>query len=114
MSQQVTKKGEQQVAQPARQGGGGGSIEHSEQTASANASAGLNLNIFAAFSGLFGSKKQKRTEADGSSTENEQSAAKARGAGVGNMEAVGAANAETRDRRLKAEGVDHLAIEGRE
>ncbi|KAL9087492.1 MAG: hypothetical protein Q9165_006603 [Trypethelium subeluteriae] len=96
---QVTKSRGQQVAKPTQQAP---SIEQSEQTASANAKAGVNLNLFAAVSGIFGSKTQKETNPDGSSTENTQSAGRVKGAGVGNMSAVGEANAQTTDRRLRA------------
>ncbi|KAI9666086.1 MAG: hypothetical protein M1821_004021 [Bathelium mastoideum] len=96
---QVTKSGTQQVAKPTEEGP---SIERSEQTASANAKAGVNLNIFAAVSGIFGSKTQKETNPDGSSTEHTQSAGHMKGAGAGNLSAMGEANTETTDRRLRA------------
>ena len=80
--------------------------------------AGINLNIFAAISGIFGSKTQKETKADGSSTEHTQSAGRMKGAGAGNLSAMGEANAETTDRRLRAnasprtvEGQAHQTIE---
>ena len=82
--------------------------------------AGVNLNIFAAVSGMFGSNTKKETKPDGSSTEDTQSSGRVKGAGVGNLSAVGEANTETRDRRLKAnatpqgvEGKTQQAIEDR-
>ncbi|KAF2239670.1 hypothetical protein EV356DRAFT_499866 [Viridothelium virens] len=96
---EVTKSGGQQITKPAQQAP---NVEQSEQTASASAKAGVNLNLFAAVSGIFGSKTQKETKPDGSSTENTQSAGRVKGAGVGNMSAVGEANAQTTDRRLRA------------
>ncbi|EOD52504.1 membrane protein [Neofusicoccum parvum] len=97
--QQVARRAaadEQQLSQP--------QVEAREQYASAEAKAGLNLNIFAALSGSMfqRSKKTTDTAADGSSrtVEHTDTAAQAKGAGHGNLSAVGSAKAESRDRAV--------------
>ncbi|KAF2453749.1 hypothetical protein BDY21DRAFT_366745 [Lineolata rhizophorae] len=88
-------------------------IETQEQHASANASAGLNLNLFAAVSGVFSgrSKKSQQLKDDGSyyAEEEQQSAARAQGVGAGSLAAAGQARADSGARRLKQ--TDHLGIE---
>ncbi|RMY48462.1 hypothetical protein D0865_08070 [Hortaea werneckii] len=109
-SSAVAKKPEEQVAQPAA----GQSMQASEQSASASASAGLNLNLVGAVTGLFSSKSKKEEQPDGSSVEHKDEQAHIKGkpyigantqtgAGAGNMQALGAANAESKDRRMKVQ-----------
>lgn len=89
--------------------------------------AGLNLNIFAAVSGIFSgrSKKTTDTNADGSShsVEHSKSAGKMRGSGHGVLNAVGKTDSEVKEthriteeamsqnERKNIETVDHLGIE---
>ncbi|PSK54836.1 hypothetical protein B9Z65_3925 [Elsinoe australis] len=64
-------------------------IESYEKETKASASAGLNLNIFGAISGVFSSKSRKDTAADGSSVEHREEQGRVKGAGHGNMQAAG-------------------------
>jgi hypothetical protein len=89
--------------------------------------AGLNLNIFAAFSGVFSGRKKKTTDTakDGSShsVEHSEGHGKVRGYGTGTMNAIGAGEVKKKERlriaeEVKAEeaktiesNVDHLGIE---
>ncbi|RMY89302.1 hypothetical protein D0864_06459 [Hortaea werneckii] len=74
-SSAVTKKPEEQVAQPAA----GQSMQASEQSASASASAGLNLNLVGAVTGLFSSKSMKEEQPGGSSVEHKDEQAHIKG-----------------------------------
>ncbi|KAI7373026.1 hypothetical protein KC336_g20505 [Hortaea werneckii] len=96
-SSAVAKKPGEQVAQPAA----GKSMEASEQSASASASAGLNLNLVGAVTGMLSSKSKKEEQPDGSSVEHKDEQGHIKGAGAGNMQALGSANAESKDRRMK-------------
>jgi hypothetical protein len=89
--------------------------------------AGVNLNIFAAVSGIFSGKSKKTTDTkpDGSShsVEHSTGAGKMRGAGHGVLNAIGTSETEVRERhritddaassqqKQKIENVDHLGIE---
>jgi len=101
--------------------------EEHEYEGKASAQAGLNLNIFAAVSGIFSGKSKKTTDtnADGSShsVEHSKGAGKMHGAGHGVLNAVGKTDTEVRERhriteeavsqneRRNIETVDHLGIE---
>ncbi|KAF2098247.1 hypothetical protein NA57DRAFT_77039 [Rhizodiscina lignyota] len=103
-------------------------VEEYEAHGSASAQAGLNLNIFAAFSGAFSGKRKttRDTKADGSSHEviDEEGHGHARGAATGNMQAYGTAQEQSAVRHQKGkhaieqkkakqtQQVDHLGIEG--
>ena len=69
--------------------------------------AGLNLNVFGAVSGMFSSKSKKDTAADGSSVEHRDERAAVKGAGAGNMSAVGAAQGQARNAEFS-----HIPIGG--
>ncbi|KAL1801291.1 hypothetical protein ACET3X_001633 [Alternaria dauci] len=128
MTQAVSKQdaSKQQMQQQSQ---AAGSREVQEHHASANASAGLNLNIFGALSGAFSSKQKKTTHqnADGSSTTTEDRHDKgmANAAAGGRGSAFAAANAQQSSLKAKESGVgqeskqgksvkqvDHLGIEG--
>ncbi|KAI4660788.1 uncharacterized protein J4E79_005356 [Alternaria viburni] len=128
MTQAVSKQdtSSQQVQQQRQ---GAGSREVQEHHASANASAGLNLNLFGALSGAFSSKQKKTTHqnADGSSTTEEdkhdKGSASAAVGGRGSAYAAGNAQqsslkakesgmAQEQKQGKKVEKVDHLGIEG--
>ncbi|KAH8636873.1 hypothetical protein IG631_08708 [Alternaria alternata] len=131
MTQAVSKQeaSKQQVQQQSQ---AAGSREVQEHHASANASAGLNLNIFGALSGAFSSKQKKTTHqnADGSSTTTEDKHDKAQpgmanAAAGGRGSAFAAGNAQQSSLKAKESGVgqeskqgksvkqvDHLGIEG--
>ncbi|KAF2260690.1 hypothetical protein CC78DRAFT_620088 [Lojkania enalia] len=107
-------------------------VETKEYQGSANASAGLNLNIFGAFSGALSSKSKKTTHTnpDGSSTsvEDRDDKAIAQGHAAGQGAAYASANATEHGKQQtareigQAQGqakmvqgqkhVDHLGIEG--
>ncbi|KAM0707609.1 hypothetical protein Q7P35_004254 [Cladosporium inversicolor] len=89
-SSAVSKKSSDEVAPSARSG----TIDSREHTTKASASAGLNLNIFGAVAGVFSGKSKKETAADGSSVEHRDDKAAIKGAGAGNLNAVGAADFE--------------------
>jgi len=88
--------------------------------------AGLNLNLFAAVSGVFGSKSKKTTDTDpdGSShsVEDTEGVGHVKGAGGGNLKAAGSAQANDYQKKTKSveqkqsqrqeqvESVDHLGI----
>lgn len=80
--------------------------------------AGLNLNLFAALSGSMFQRKNKTTDTrpDGSSRTVEQTdtAARAKGAGGGNLSAYGAARAEGRDRAIGKEATRALEEDSKE
>jgi hypothetical protein len=131
MSRQVTKK-EAQQQQVQGQQQYARDTETQEHHASANAQAGVNLNLFGALGGAFSSKSKKTTHnnPDGSSTSvedrHDQGAAHAQAAGNGS--AYGSANAQEGSRKQKSreigqgqaqakqvkgsKTVDHLGIEG--
>ena len=87
----------------------------------------MNLNIFAAVTGIFAGKSKKTTDTkpDGSShsVEHSRGAGKMRGAGHGTLNAIGQSQQEVRERHRitdeaqaenhnqKLETVDHLGIE---
>ncbi|KAM0723529.1 hypothetical protein Q7P37_000516 [Cladosporium fusiforme] len=111
-SNEVSKKMAQDVAPPQRTG----AVESHEQSAKASASnparliadfgvakqkAGLNLNIFGALSGVFSGKSTKTTGKDGNSVEKRDDKAAMKGAGAGNLTAVGAADAEEDKKSFK-------------
>ncbi|GAB7349385.1 hypothetical protein MBLNU459_g8509t1 [Dothideomycetes sp. NU459] len=100
-SSAVTHKSaqQQQVSKPAQHGQL--AREEREASAKASASAGLNLNVFGAISGAFSGKSKKEQQADGSSKEQREEAAHIRGVGMGNAQAVGAANAEAKSREMR-------------
>ncbi|EON69289.1 hypothetical protein W97_08449 [Coniosporium apollinis CBS 100218] len=91
----------------------GRQVEEQESHASAQAQAGLNLNILGALSGALSSRSKRTSEThdDGSSASTEESAhaARANGVGAGNFSAVGSGKAEAGQRRMKE--VDHLGIQ---
>ncbi|KAL1584144.1 hypothetical protein WHR41_07247 [Cladosporium halotolerans] len=97
-SNAVSKKADQQVA-PSRTG----QVETHEESAKASASAGLNLNIFGALSGVFSGKSTKETAADGSSVEHRDDKAAMKGAGKGNLSAAGAAAASDNKKSQRAQ-----------
>jgi hypothetical protein len=83
--------------------------------------AGLNLNIFAAVSGVFKSKSTKTTDTkkDGSShsVENREEDGQFKGAGAGNLKAVGEAHSHERYRKgvegeqmQEHQHIDHLGL----
>ncbi|KAK8157626.1 hypothetical protein IWX90DRAFT_21350 [Phyllosticta citrichinensis] len=78
-----------------------------EQYASAEAKAGLNLNIFAALSGSMFSRSKKTTDTrpDGSSrsVETTDTAAQAQGRGAANMQAVAEARSDAGKRYAKGQ-----------
>ncbi|PNS14942.1 hypothetical protein CAC42_2171 [Sphaceloma murrayae] len=88
-------------------------IESYEKETKASASAGLNLNIFAAFSGMFSSKTRKDTAADGSSVEHREEHGRVKGAGHGNMQAAGQGQLHDREAAYRhiPIGDDHQRIE---
>ncbi|EMC99438.1 hypothetical protein BAUCODRAFT_144865 [Baudoinia panamericana UAMH 10762] len=107
-SSAMTKKGGSQEvdkSSPPQQS----ATEVQEHSAKADASAGLNLNIFGALSGAFGSKSEKETAADGSSVEQREERAKVKGAGAGDLDARGAASAEEKGREMR-----RVAVKGGE
>jgi hypothetical protein len=87
----------------------------------------LNLNIFAAVSGIFSGKGKKTTDtkADGSShsVEHTRGAGKMHGSGAGTLNAIGKGESEYRERhrltdeavatdqKQQLQGIDHLGIE---
>ncbi|KAK1068226.1 hypothetical protein LTR74_005724 [Friedmanniomyces endolithicus] len=76
--------------------------EHSASgSASGSASAGINLNVFGALAGAFSGKSTKETAADGSSVEYREDEGRVKGAGKGNLEAVGAAQGEEKGREVR-------------
>ncbi|KAF2671370.1 hypothetical protein BT63DRAFT_423577 [Microthyrium microscopicum] len=83
------------------------STETQEYEAKASAQAGLNLNIFAALSGVFSGKKTKTTDrdADGKehSVEHSVGHGKVRGAGHGTLNAVGRGEASERVKHTKTD-----------
>ncbi|KAK5124880.1 hypothetical protein LTR85_001070 [Meristemomyces frigidus] len=95
----VTKKPTDAMSQATQQG----SLEAREQSAKANASAGLNLNLVGAVSGMFSSKSKKETEADGSSFEERSQQAGVKGAGAANVDARAAASAEQKGRQMRVQ-----------
>ncbi|KAK5136779.1 hypothetical protein LTR08_002075 [Meristemomyces frigidus] len=66
-------------------------------------SAGLNLNLVGAVSGMFSSKSDKKTEADGSSTEHRSEQAHVKGVGAGNLNAQAAASGTQNDRHVRVQ-----------
>ncbi|KAK8210596.1 hypothetical protein IWZ01DRAFT_541589 [Phyllosticta capitalensis] len=78
-----------------------------EQYASAEAKAGLNLNIFAALSGSMFSRSKKTTDTrpDGSSrsVETTDTAAQAQGRGAANMQAIAEARSDAGKRYAKGQ-----------
>ncbi|KAF2136337.1 uncharacterized protein K452DRAFT_322484 [Aplosporella prunicola CBS 121167] len=90
-------------------------VEAHERKASAEAKAGLNLNILGALSGTLSSLTTKRssTAPDGSATteEEQRTAVRADGRGAASGSAVAAARADASDRHVKEGRVDHLGIE---
>ncbi|KAH7397339.1 hypothetical protein BKA66DRAFT_437906 [Pyrenochaeta sp. MPI-SDFR-AT-0127] len=131
MSRSLTKQ-EAQQQQVQQQQQYARNVETQEHHASANASAGLNLNLFGALSGAFSSitKKTTHKNADGSSIsvedKHEQGVAKAIAQGQGNAYAAGNAQehslkanerivGQEASQAKKVEGkkqVDHLGLEG--
>ncbi|KAK8190807.1 hypothetical protein BKA81DRAFT_410071 [Phyllosticta paracitricarpa] len=87
-----------------------------EQYASAEAKAGLNLNIFAALSGSMFSRSKKTTDtrADGSarSVETTDTAAQAQGRGAANMQAVAEARSDAGKRYAKGQQAIENSGEG--
>ncbi|KAM0699334.1 hypothetical protein Q7P36_001381 [Cladosporium allicinum] len=90
MSSSTVSKKPAQDAAPTRSG----MVDSREETTKASASAGLNLNLFAALSGVFSGSSKKETAADGSSVEHRNDNAGVKGAGAGNFSALGAADLE--------------------
>ncbi|KAF2825370.1 hypothetical protein CC86DRAFT_42547 [Ophiobolus disseminans] len=107
-------------------------VETQEHHASANASAGLNLNLFGALSGAFSSKSKKTTHenADGSkeTVEDKHDQAAANAAARGQGAAYAQAGAQEHSLKAKERGVvqeagqakrvegkkvvDHLGLDG--
>ncbi|KAK0362294.1 hypothetical protein LTR94_020033 [Friedmanniomyces endolithicus] len=63
--------------------------------------AGINLNVFGALAGAFSGKSTKETAADGSSVEYREDEGRVKGAGKGNLQAVGAAQGEEKGREVR-------------
>ncbi|KAK0286926.1 hypothetical protein LTR35_004395 [Friedmanniomyces endolithicus] len=80
---------------------GDSTFEAKEHSASGSASAGINLNVFGALAGAFSGKSTKETAADGSSVEYREDEGRVKGAGKGNLEAVGAAQGEEKGREVR-------------
>ncbi|OAL52530.1 hypothetical protein IQ07DRAFT_585699 [Pyrenochaeta sp. DS3sAY3a] len=132
MSRQLSKK-EAETQQLQQQGQYAQDVQTREHHAKADASAGLNLNLFGALSGALSSKSKKTTHhnADGSSISvedrHDQAGANALASGRANAYAAGAAEqhslassergagqhaTQTKAVKGKEERVDHLGIEG--
>ncbi|KAF4550058.1 Hypothetical protein D9617_19g103640 [Elsinoe fawcettii] len=88
---------EKQVHRREPQDDDGYEVESYEKETKASASAGLNLNIFGAVSGIFSSKSRKDTAKDGSSVEHREENGRIKGAGHGNMQAAGAGDFHDRE-----------------
>ncbi|KAK0337940.1 hypothetical protein LTR91_011780 [Friedmanniomyces endolithicus] len=80
---------------------GDSTLEAKEHSASGSASAGINLNVFGALAGAFSGKSTKETAADGSSVEYREDEGRVKGAGKGNLEAVGAAQGEEKGSEVR-------------
>ncbi|KAL6153963.1 palmitoyltransferase swf1 [Exserohilum turcicum] len=113
MAQTVAKRDAQQLQQ--NQATASQQQVH-EKHASANASAGLNLNLFGALSGAFSSKQKKstRVDDDGSivSEQERQDKAEASALARAQANARAAAGAEQSEMKRTQQRVDHLGIEG--
>ncbi|KAF2433376.1 hypothetical protein EJ08DRAFT_647419 [Tothia fuscella] len=126
---QVTKGGQggSQVQSQSKRDLEGRQIEEHESEASAKGEAGLNLNLSAAVSSVFGGKSKKTTDTapDGSShsVEDREGVGHVKGAGKGNLGVIGKGEAHSHERSRKiAEGksqkqtqhqqqTDHLGLE---
>ncbi|KAF1850231.1 uncharacterized protein K460DRAFT_400300 [Cucurbitaria berberidis CBS 394.84] len=115
-SSSLTKK-EAQQQQVQQQKQDARDVETQEHHASANASAGLNLNILGALSGAFSSKSKKTTHqnADGSShtVEDKHDKGVANGVAQGQGNAFAAANAQEHSLKAKERGVGQEATQAK-
>ncbi|KAJ5028791.1 hypothetical protein J3E72DRAFT_34425 [Bipolaris maydis] len=111
MTQALSKQNNQNQVQQRHQDS---ATQVHERTASANASAGLNLNLFAALSGAFSSKSKKSTrqEANGDTVTEEERWDRGEASGVARAQGHACAAANAEEREVKAKRVDHLGIEG--
>ncbi|KAF1938160.1 hypothetical protein EJ02DRAFT_437342 [Clathrospora elynae] len=117
MTQTLVKKEAQQQQVQQQQNQHAGSNEVQEHHASANASAGLNLNLFGALSGALSSKSKKTTyqNADGSSTttEDRHDQAGANGVAAGQGKAYATGKAQERSLKSSERGVGQEVSQGK-